>query len=271
MGTPYGKIYDNVLAKFRSWEIPLMSEEEVKECLHDYLVPAITKFHVCRKNLKNRSDVTESFNEDLSETEIEILSNYMLIEYLDSTYIRTPTLLKSSLSSTDFNSFSSANMLDKLMAMHKAYLAENDTLLSRYAWLTYKESGVRLSIGYDKKDYKQDSSYENNNSYRGDGSSNVDVPNVEVGSTIPGKPFSEPEVIDSHDGDDVVLDFVLPTLPEFEVAQVNTVDSHEKASVVFAKNEEEGAVEVAFNIPRGADGDDAEHTPIDNSKIDVMF
>lgn len=152
MGTTYEQIYDNVLPKFRSWEIPLMSEDEVKECLHDYLAPAIARFHVCRKDLSKRDDETGSFEEELSNVEIEILGNYLLLEYLDSTYIRTPTLLKSSLSSTDFNSFSSANMLDKLMAMHKTYLWENESLLSRYAWMTYKESGISFSDGYDKKD-----------------------------------------------------------------------------------------------------------------------
>lgn len=152
MGTSYERIYDNVLPKFRSWEIPLMSEDEVKECLHDYLVPAIVRFHVCRKDLNDRDDDSESFNVDLSDVEVEILSNYLLLEYLDATYIKTPTLLKSSLSSTDFNSFSSANMLDKLMAMHKTYLAENESLLARYAWLTFKDSGVSFNEGYDKKD-----------------------------------------------------------------------------------------------------------------------
>lgn len=151
MGTSYERIYDNVLPKFRSWEIPLMSEDEVKECLHDYLVPAIVRFHVCRKDLNDRDDGSGSFNVDLSDVEVEILSNYLLLEYLDATYIKTPTLLKSSLSSTDFNSFSSANMLDKLMAMHKTYLAENESLLARYAWLTFKDSGVSFNEGYDKK------------------------------------------------------------------------------------------------------------------------
>lgn len=151
MGTSYERIYDNVLPKFRSWEIPLMSEDEVKECLHDYLVPAIVRFHVCRKDLNDRDDDSGSFNVDLSDVEVEILSNYLLLEYLDATYIKTPTLLKSSLSSTDFNSFSSANMLDKLMAMHKTYLAENESLLARYAWLTFKDSGVSFNEGYDKK------------------------------------------------------------------------------------------------------------------------
>lgn len=151
MGTSYERIYDNVLPKFRSWEIPLMSEDEVKECLHDYLVPAIVRFHVCRKDLNDRDDDLGSFNVELSDVEVEILSNYLLLEYLDATYIKTPTLLKSSLSSTDFNSFSSANMLDKLMAMHKTYLTENESLLARYAWLTFKDSGISFNDGYDKK------------------------------------------------------------------------------------------------------------------------
>ena len=51
MYTPYEKIYDNLLPKFRSYEIPLMTVEEVKDYLHDFLIPAISNFHVCRKDL----------------------------------------------------------------------------------------------------------------------------------------------------------------------------------------------------------------------------
>lgn len=150
MYTSYEKIYESLLPKFRSYEIPIMTEEEVKEYLHDYLVPAIARFHVCRKDLNNRDDILERFNVELSDIEIEILSNYLLLEYIDSTYIRTPTLLKVSLSSSDFNSYSPANMLDKLLAMRKAYRAENEGLLSRYAWLGIGESGASWSSGYKK-------------------------------------------------------------------------------------------------------------------------
>ena len=155
MHTPYEKIYENLLPKFRSYEIPIMSIDEVKDYLHDYLVPAIAKFHVCRKDLKDRNDVLQRFNVELSDVEIEILSNYALLEYIDSTYVRTPTLLKANLSSTDFNAFSPANFLDKLMAMHKTYLAENETLLSRYAWMGAKESGILsgISAGYKKSKF----------------------------------------------------------------------------------------------------------------------
>lgn len=134
MATPYEKLYENLLPKFRSYEIPLMSVEEVKDYLHDFLIPAVSRFHVCRKDLNDRDDIIQRFNVDLSDIEIEILSNYLLIEYIDSEYIRVPSLLKVQLPSTDFKAFSSANMIEKLMNMHKTYLSENETLLARYAW-----------------------------------------------------------------------------------------------------------------------------------------
>lgn len=154
MPTSYEKIYENLLPKFRSYEIPLMTVEEVKDYLHDYLIPATTRFHICRKDLDDRDENLEQFNAELSNTEIEILSNFALLEYIDSTYIRTPTLLKVNLSSSDFNSYSPANMLDKLMNMHETYRKENETLLSRYAWLGVKETGEKLGAGYKKLNNK---------------------------------------------------------------------------------------------------------------------
>lgn len=151
MCTSYEKIYENLLSKFHSYDIPLMTEDEVKEQLHDYLIPAIARFHICKKDLQDRDDYLEQFNSELSEMEIEILSNYVLLEYLDSTYIRTPTLLKVNLSSSDFNSYSPANMLDKLLNMHKTYLSENETLLSRYAWKNTEEWGSKLGAKYSRR------------------------------------------------------------------------------------------------------------------------
>ena len=153
MYTPYEKLYDNLLPKFRSYEIPLMTVEQVKDFLHDYLIPAISRFHVCRKDLNDRDDFVQRFNVELSNIEIEILSNYLLIEYIDAEYIRTPSLLKVQLPSSDFKVFSPANFLDKLMAMHKTYVSENETLLSRYAWMGAKESGVKLGAGYKKSKF----------------------------------------------------------------------------------------------------------------------
>lgn len=134
MATPYSILYANVLPKFKDFDIPIMTIEEVNELLQEHLRPSIVAFHVCKKDLSDRDDILKQFNLTLNDDEIEILSNFMLLSFLDSNYIRVPTVMKANLSSKDFNSFSPANFLDKLLLMHKTYLAENETFLSRYAW-----------------------------------------------------------------------------------------------------------------------------------------
>ena len=148
--TSYETIYEAMLPKFKNFDIPLMDEEAVKDMLHDLLAPAIAKFHVCRTDLADRDDEHECFNQDLSDTEIEILSNYMVIGYTDAEYIQTPTLLKLHLTSTDFHALKAEVMLNRLMEMHDYYIKENDTWLSRYAWKGAYERGVRLGSGYKK-------------------------------------------------------------------------------------------------------------------------
>lgn len=148
MGTPYEKIYANLLPKFKDYDIPLMTVEEVKDTLQDFFVPAVARFHACYQDLSDRDDDNECFNINLTDMELEIMSNYVLLEYLDSTYIRVPSLLKVHYSSKDFNAFSNANHLDKLIDMHATFLTENETLLSRYAWMIPK--GITIDIGYKK-------------------------------------------------------------------------------------------------------------------------
>lgn len=117
MSTPYERLYEGFLPRLQSYDIYEMTEDDVRDSLHDYLLSAIPKFHVCRKDLNDRDDLLQRFNSDLSDMEIDILVNYMLLEYIDATYVRVPTLLKVNLSSTDFNAFSPANMLSKLTEM----------------------------------------------------------------------------------------------------------------------------------------------------------
>ena len=154
MCTSYEKIYEGFLAKIQSYDIYKMTEDDVRDCLHDYLVSAIPKFHVCRKDLTDRDDLLQRFNQELSDTEIEIIVNYMVLEYVDATYIRVPTLLKVTLSSSDFNAFSPANMLSKLTEMQERFLKENETLLSRYAWMGINRNKSLFGLmnpKYDKR------------------------------------------------------------------------------------------------------------------------
>ena len=133
MGTPFTVLYESVLSKIKDYDFLNLEESEIYEVLSDYLRPAIVAFRGCRQDLSQRNKV--KFRCKLTDTEIEILTNYMVIEYLDSNYIRVPLALKQTLSSKDFNAFSSANQLGKVMEVRENYRKNTETLLSRYRWI----------------------------------------------------------------------------------------------------------------------------------------
>ena len=133
MGTPYTELYGSVLSKIKDYDFLNLEESQVYGVLSDYLRPAIAAFRGCRQDLSQRNKV--KFKCKLTDAEIEILSNYMVINYLDSNYIRVPLMLKQTLSSKDFNAFSPANHLGKLMEIREKYRKDNETLLSRYRWI----------------------------------------------------------------------------------------------------------------------------------------
>lgn len=133
MGTPFTYLYDSVLSKIRDYDFFNMEQEQIYEVLSDYLRPAIAAFRGCKQDISQRTET--GFECTLTDTEVEILANYMTIAYLDSNYIRVPLALKQTLSSKDFNAFSPANHLDKMIEMREKYRKDNETLLVRYSYI----------------------------------------------------------------------------------------------------------------------------------------
>lgn len=136
-GTPYTVLYESVLSKIRDYDFLNLSQEETYSVLSDYLRPAIASFRGCKQDLSQRNKVR--FQSKLTDAEIEILANYMVIAYIDSNYIRVPLALKQTLSSKDFNAFSPANQLAKMTEMREMYRKDTETLLSRYRWVKQEE------------------------------------------------------------------------------------------------------------------------------------
>ena len=133
MRTPFTVLYDSVLSKIRDYDFFNMKQDEIYEVLSDYLRPAIAAFRSCKQDISKRTE--EGFECTLTDTEVEILANYMTIAYLDSNYIRVPLALKQTLSSKDFNAFSPANHLEKMVEMREKYRKDNETLLVRYSYI----------------------------------------------------------------------------------------------------------------------------------------
>jgi hypothetical protein len=80
----------------------------------------------------------QTFNIELADETIEILINFMIIEYLDANYIRTPLALKANLSSTDFYKYDNKDVLGKVIEVRKMYDKENIQLMNNYSYVDSK-------------------------------------------------------------------------------------------------------------------------------------
>ena len=133
MATAYKELYNSVYSKIKDYDLVQLPEENADEILHDYIRPAVLKFECCDQNLADRDEVLEQFNMDLSDVNFEILTNFMVVEYLDSTYVRTTKMLKSYMGGTDFHKYDNANMLSRLLEVRNTYENKNKQLMINYS------------------------------------------------------------------------------------------------------------------------------------------
>ena len=131
--TTYKSLYNSVYSKLKDYDLAVMEETEADEIMHDYLRPAIISFECCNQELNDRDEENACFNFDLTDINFEILSNFMLIHFLDSTYIRTSLMLKAHMSTTDFHKFDNKDVLSKVTEVRQMYHKENKQLMINYS------------------------------------------------------------------------------------------------------------------------------------------
>lgn len=132
--TTYRTLYDSVLSKIREHMLVDAGEDMTYQIIGEYLLPAILMFQDCSQDLSDRNDESQEFNYKLTETNFEILSNYIVIAYIDSNYIRTGEMLKAHLSSADFHKYDNKDVLSKVMAVRQMYKDENDYLMLSHSY-----------------------------------------------------------------------------------------------------------------------------------------
>ncbi|MGM7720497.1 hypothetical protein [Metabacillus sp. Hm71] len=138
--TTYDEIYSRFLGKIEDYEIKEKLQLEYEfalELLLDFLKSAIPKFTYSTKNLSDRDDTLSRFNFELNEMEKEILSTFMVVEYLSPKILRDE-YLEDRLGSKDFRSFSPANQLKELRELRQSFKSEANSLMIEY----YYRQGV---------------------------------------------------------------------------------------------------------------------------------
>lgn len=148
MVTTYKNLYDSVYSKIKDYDFIQLTEEITDEILHDYIRPAIVEFEDCDQDISDRDESAQQFNIDLSDVNFEILSNFMVIKYLEATYINTPEMLRAHMSTTDFHKYDNKDVLGKVKEVRDSYIRENKQLMINYS-ITSKNS--KLSQIYNEK------------------------------------------------------------------------------------------------------------------------
>ena len=123
--TNYKKLADSVFNKIKDLNLAHLPDDIAYKIVMNYIQPACLQFKSCNQDLFDRDDDLEEFNFTLTNENFEILSNYMVISWLDS-QILTTNNLKSRLTSSDFKSLNLPQQLSKLLELRTTLKKEND-------------------------------------------------------------------------------------------------------------------------------------------------
>ena len=143
--TPFSDVYDSFLSKITDDMYMELEKEDTYKMLEELLITSIPKFEFPRVNLfdyelgkeiedtENMTNLYEvgHFNCHLSLEEINILSTYMIVEWLGY-QLASIENVRMKYSGTDFKFTSQANHMQKLLVLKKDYEREGFHLQRLY-------------------------------------------------------------------------------------------------------------------------------------------
>jgi len=114
--TEYDAVFKKFLKNIKDYDFLLINKAHLQELYVDLLESSISDFEICLKDLNDRDDVLSRFNVDLTPQEIEILALGMTMHWLYPQVMNTD-LLRNSLNTKDYTTFSPSNLLDKMTTL----------------------------------------------------------------------------------------------------------------------------------------------------------
>lgn len=136
MATPFQKVYNAFLPHITDYKLGEMyKSDEVRfyEELFQLMLNAIVHYPNPTAKLYNYNEDMQEFDDDLLPHEISILSKLMVVEYM-TPLILDETLLKQSLNSKDYRSYSPAKHGETLQKIKTSLNSEVNQALSRQSY-----------------------------------------------------------------------------------------------------------------------------------------
>lgn len=131
--TEFDKVYRLFLSKVKDFTFVSYTDEELKDSLNDYLILAVGEFSSCKKDLEELTGNGDAFNAYLDNTELDILTDYMIVSYLKPKIINV-NLLERELTDREFRAYSQANHIKEMISLYKTMVSDVEAKKSRYAF-----------------------------------------------------------------------------------------------------------------------------------------
>ncbi len=139
--TAYTIVIDKFVGMIREFHFTALTEEERDTLVISLMNTACAKFSDdCRQDLSKRNEEGTAFEADLTDEEIDIICNYMMCEWMKP-YLYSSELLRERLSTKDFNTYSPANLIDKMNVLYKDTVKKARLLAINYSYAhrSYKD------------------------------------------------------------------------------------------------------------------------------------
>ena len=142
MATKYSDVIEEFQDKITDYELASFSYDLQEEILNALLRKACRKFKVCVQDLSDRDDELGLFNIDLSEDEIDILTEWMVKEWLEPIKNDTDNL-HNRINTAEFSSISPANMQLAVKETYDEARRRARSLMNEYS---YRNGDMNLWI-----------------------------------------------------------------------------------------------------------------------------
>lgn len=135
MATPYEKVYGRFLNRTTDFNLADLDDHTLNEMLKGWLHSAIVNVRTS-SNLSARDDLNESFDDDLSDRDIELLAMGMTMAWLDQ-YLNSTENVLQFIGGKEEKYYSQANHIEQLRAFREDIRLEMKRL---HSYGTYTNS-----------------------------------------------------------------------------------------------------------------------------------
>lgn len=142
--TYFSEIYESFLSKITDDMYMELSPDDTQKLLQELFLSALHWFEFPRQNIYDFDKELEQYNIELSTEEINIISTYMIVEWLGQ-QLASVENVRMKYSGSDFKFTSQANHMSKILSLKTNYTKEGFHLQRLYKRRKANKDGVMKS------------------------------------------------------------------------------------------------------------------------------